>query len=238
MILNKKMSTILNLKIVTLICFKKIISLKKNSLHQILLLFFGLLLVSFSDPYSVKRISDADFRYEFYTTQKDFKPKINKTYFWFKGGAIHNAQSGIVGELLNGKYTKMYHSNQLAEQGFFRKGLKKGFWKTWYPNGVLETTQYWISGLKSGIFMHYDQYGKLIEKGRYTNSRRYGKWIDYIKKDTIIYKRGEIYTKKLKNNKDKTSDTKLKTNNQTKKQDTLIKKEGLFGRLFKKKKTK
>jgi hypothetical protein len=209
--------------------------LKTNSLYQILLLSFGLLLVSFSDPYAIKRISDADFRYEFYTTQKEATPKINKTYFWFKGGVIHNTQSGIVGELLHGKYTKMYHSNQLAEQGFFRKGLKKGLWKTWYPNGVLETTQHWISGLKSGIYMHYDQNGKLVERGRYTNSRKYGKWIDYIKKDTVLYKHGEVYIKKLKTNKEKTNNTKLKTNNQTKKQDTLTKKEGFFKRLFKKK---
>jgi hypothetical protein len=215
--------------------------LKTNLLYQISLLFFALFLISFSDPYSIKRISDADFRYEFYTTNKDKKVKTNKTYYWFKGGAIHNTQSGVAGELLHGKFTKMYHSNQLAEEGFFRKGTKRGLWKTWYANGVLETTQYWVSGLKSGLYLHYDQNGKLIEKGRYTNSRKYGKWIDYIKKDTTIYKRGEIYIKKTNNNKtnkETNNNTKLKTSSQTKKQDTLIKKESFFKRLFKKKKTK
>jgi hypothetical protein len=198
-------------------------------------------LVSFSDPYSVKRISDSDFRYEFYTTHKKVSPNNSKFYYWFKGGAIHNTQSGMAGELLHGKFTKMYHSNQLAEQGYFKKGTKRGLWKTWYPNGVLETTQYWTVGLKTGIFMHYDQNGKLIERGRYINSRKYGKWINYIKKDTIFYKRGEIFTRKAKTkkhiNEAQTGNTKSKENNQTEKQDTLTKKESFFKRLFKKKTT-
>ncbi len=154
--------------------------------------------MSFSDPYSIKRISDKDFRYEFYTTSKVIKPKSDKIYYWFKGGMIHNTQSGMAGELLNDKFVKMYHSNQLAEQGFFKKGLKVGSWKTWHQNGIIETIQKWNNGFKSGDFYHYNEVGALIEKGKYKNNKKNGTWIDFTKKDTITYKNGIIFVKKTK----------------------------------------
>ena len=40
------------------------------------LFFVFVLLVSFTDPYSIKRISDANFRYEFYTSTKEVKAQI------------------------------------------------------------------------------------------------------------------------------------------------------------------
>ena len=88
--------------------------------------FVFVLLVSFTDPYSIKRISDANFRYEFFTSTKEVKPKVAKVYFWFKGGAVHSATSGVSGQVLNGNFKKFYHSNQLAEEGNFKYGLKVG----------------------------------------------------------------------------------------------------------------
>ncbi len=171
--------------------------MKTKALHFSLLI-ISFLFFSFSDPYSIKRISDKDFRYEFYTISKVIKPKNNKIYYWFKGGVIHNAQSGIAGELLNDKFVKMHHSNQLAEQGFFKKGLKVGLWKTWYQSGMIETTQKWSNGIKSGSFYNYNENGELIQKGKYKNNKKNGTWIDYIKKDTIVYKNGIIFVKKTK----------------------------------------
>ena len=119
-------------------------------------------------------------------------------YYWFKGGLIHHAQSGIAGELLNDKFVKMYHSNQLAEQGYFKKGLKIGLWKTWYNNGILETTQKWSDGAKSGDFYHFGEDGTILEKGKYKNNKKNGPWIDFVKKDTIVYKNGVVFTKEIK----------------------------------------
>lgn len=218
-------------------------SLKSKTLHCILLI-TSLIFFSFSDPYSIKRISDKEFRYEFYTTDKTIKPKENKIYFWFKGGLIHSAQSGIAGELLNNKFVKMYHSNQLAEQGAFKKGLKIGLWKTWYKNGFVESTQKWKSGLKSGEFYHYAEDGSILEKGKYKNDIKHGTWINYVKKDTIVYMNGVVFTKKIKpskEEKEKEKEEKQKTKN-TKK--TLTKdsnsnnKKGLLKRLFNKKESK
>jgi hypothetical protein len=172
--------------------------LKTKVLPNILYLALAVVLMSFSDPYTIKRISDLNFRYEFYTTDKTIKPKDNKIYYWFKGGLIHNAQGGTAGVLLDGKFVKMYHSNQLAELGEFNDGLKDGLWKTWYPNGVIETTQSWSNGLKSGSYYHYDENGVLLEKGKYREDIKHGQWIDCIKKDTLDYKKGIVLMKKVK----------------------------------------
>jgi hypothetical protein len=172
--------------------------LKTKALSTFSCLIVALLLVSFSDPYTIKRISDANFRYEFYTTDKEVKPKADKIYYWFKGGLIHNAQAGTAGMLLNGPFVKMYHSNQLAEQGTFKNGLKTGLWKTWYPNGIVETTQKWGNGVKSGMFYHFDENGIMTEKGKYSSGRKQGKWVDLVKNDTISYKNGILSVKKPK----------------------------------------
>jgi hypothetical protein len=172
--------------------------LKTKVLTRFLMPIAAVFLLSFSDPYSLKRISDSNFRYEFYTIEKIIKPNANKTYYWFKGGFIHNAQAGVGGSLLNDSFLKMYISNQLAEQGQFKKGLKVGLWKTWFINGKLQTIENWDKGFRTGNYLRYDENGVLLEKGNYKWDKKQGKWFDYIKKDTIVYKKGIIVVKKQK----------------------------------------
>ncbi|MFP9119338.1 toxin-antitoxin system YwqK family antitoxin [Flavobacterium sp. RNTU_13] len=167
-------------------------------MHRLLWLVALLFLCSFSDTSLIKRISDAQFRYEFYTTTKKVSPKPGRSYYWFKGGAIHNSEYGMAGELLTGDFAKFYHSNQLAEAGTFKNGLKTGLWKTWYENGILHTEAEWSSGTKDGAFALYDNTGKLLEKGAYDNDRKSGRWINYTTKDTLKYRNGEVVPVKVK----------------------------------------
>jgi antitoxin component YwqK of YwqJK toxin-antitoxin module len=218
-------------------CFKKHTSLRTKLLSKIIFLFLGITLLSFSDPYTIKRISDVNFRYEFYTTKKTLKPKQDKIYYWFKGGVIHNAQSGIAGELLHDEFLKFYHSNQLAEQGKFNDGLKKGLWKTWHPNGILETTQNWSSGFKSGDYKRFDEKGNLLEKGRYGDNKKQGKWINYLSNDTTEYRRGLIYLKKTKESLSINEEIKTDIKDSKVSSDETQKK-GFFKRLFQKKQPK
>ena len=160
--------------------------------------FISVLLLSFTDPYTIKRISDEDYRYEFYTTQKSGSLKNTKDYYWFKGGLIHSSQGGVAGQLLHDDFKRFYHSNQLAEQGKFKKGLKVGLWKTWFQNGNLETTQEFSNGLSSGKFQKFDSYGNLVEKGKFKKGKKHGYWINYTSKDTIQFKRGKIFVPKPK----------------------------------------
>ncbi len=162
------------------------------------IILFSFLLISYIDPYTIKRISDANFRYEFYTTTKENNIKNNRIFYWFKGGLIHSTQGGFSGELLHGEFKKHYHSNQLAESGKFKKGLKIKLWKTWHKNGNIETTQNWSDGLQAGTYTRYNENKVLVEKGSYNFGKKNGKWIDFIKKDTVFFKNGELYIPKPK----------------------------------------
>lgn len=213
------------------------------------------LLFSFQEPKLKKRITDTSFKYEFYVTDKEPEVESDRIYYWFKGGAIHNSEYGVSGNLLDDTFDKFYLNNQLAEQGSFNKGLKVGLWKTWYENGAVETTQYWDEGRKKGFFYHYTQDGQLMEKGRYRADKKQGKWINYISKDTISYKKGEIVAAKVKGkklndffkrlvtkidrSKDPVKETKAKSTKKSKtpsvKTNSKQKKKGFFQRLFSKK---
>lgn len=209
-------------------------------MKNFLIIILILISFSFSDPYAIKRISDNDFRYEFYTTSKKIKPEANKMYYWFKGGLIHCAQSGVAGDLLNDKFTKMYHSNQLAEQGEFRNGLKIGLWKTWHPNGIVKTSVYWRNGLKTGIFYSYDENGAMIEHGNYKRDIKHGKWVNFEKKETLTYREGHIFFKKIKLSKEEKAKLKREEKAKKKLEKEVGKenKKGFFKRLFSKKEDK
>lgn len=170
--------------------------MKTLPLLRYFIILFSLTLVSFGDPYLIKRISDKNFRYEFYTTDKKVNPKSTKTYFWFKGGLIHEAQGGIAGELLHDKFIKMYQNNQLAEQGLFKNGLRVGEWKTWHPNGALATTLNYSDGLRSGKYFRYDEDGKLVESGKFSSNLKTGTWTDTENKESSTYKNGILVNKK------------------------------------------
>jgi antitoxin component YwqK of YwqJK toxin-antitoxin module len=168
------------------------------------------LVTSFTDPYSIKRISDMNFRYEFYTSTKEIKPKSARVYFWFKGGTIHSATSGVSGQLLNGSFKKFYHSNQLAEEGKYKNGLKVGLWKSWFENGNLKTIQYWKSGIQSGFCEIFDVSGTVLEKGKYKKGQKDGKWLFFNSKDTIVYKKGIVFVPKPKLSKEEKESLKEK----------------------------
>jgi hypothetical protein len=194
-----------------------------TKMRRYFLLFSALIFLSFADVSPKKRISDEHYRYEFYTTNKVISPDEGREYFWFKGGLIHNSEYGVGGELLHNDFFKYYHSNQLAEAGKFKKGLKEGYWKTWFENGTLQSKVYWDNGQKDGTYYGYDQTGFLTETGKYKNNLKEGRWINYISKDTLKYRDGKVVVKKEKVKKTK---------------DTLQQKEnkpGFFKRLFGKK---
>ena len=157
--------------------------------------FIAVIALPLSDGQIKKIISDKEFRYEFYTTDKKVIPLKNREYFWFKGGSIHSSEYGIAGELLTDSYSKYYLNSQLAESGLFEVGLKKGNWKIWHPNGKIYSIQKWDRGREDGRYTEYNSEGTLVEKGNYDAGKKSGLWINYIRKDTIVYKKGLIFIK-------------------------------------------
>ncbi|MFL9843560.1 toxin-antitoxin system YwqK family antitoxin [Flavobacterium rhizosphaerae] len=158
-----------------------------------LLVFSIVYMFSFSDTSLKKRISDENYRYEFYTTNKKVSPRSDRNYYWFKGGRIHQSEEGVAGELLHDEFLKFYHSNQLAESGLFKNGLREGVWKTWFEDGTLQSVADWHKGQKDGKSQEFDKNGDLLETGRYRNNKKHGVWI--IAKDTLQYKKGILLLK-------------------------------------------
>jgi antitoxin component YwqK of YwqJK toxin-antitoxin module len=110
----------------------KKIDLKTSHFFLLIMIMFTSTMLSFTQPIYKKKITDLEFRYEFFTTTKAVEAKTDRFYFWFKAGAIHSSEFGVSGELLHGAFEKFYLNNQLAEKGKFKNGLKEGLWKTWF----------------------------------------------------------------------------------------------------------
>lgn len=208
-------------------------------------LIFVLLLFNFSfiDPNLLKKISDKEFKYEFCTSNKKIKVLKGTTYYWFKGGAIHVSEYGMSGEILNGIFMKYYLDNQLAEKGHFKYGKKIGEWKSWHKNGQIQILTRWRNGKQNGSYIKFADNGKLLESGKFKNGRKEGIWIDYLKKDTLKYKKGEVFLKKkeiLKEAKKNQNSSKkeLKNQEKTNKNKKKVKKEHWWLKYFKKKNDK
>ncbi len=73
-----------------------------------------------------------------------------------------------------------------------------GIWKTWHPDGSIESTQKWSKGLRTGMYYKYDEKGIILEKGCYKKDKKQGKWYDFAKKDTTNYSDGIPAAKKQK----------------------------------------
>ncbi len=76
------------------------------------------------------------------------KPVASLWYWWYSAGTIHATEGGYEGKLLNGKYQEFYANKNLQEEGFFKKGLKDGCWKTWNFEGTLTETTFWKKGVQ------------------------------------------------------------------------------------------
>lgn len=156
------------------------------------------LLVSFSSPDIQKKIIRQNgYDIECYVFLKEITSfDDQKIYYWFRNSEVHHSVSKAGGLVLHEEFKKYYRSNQLAEAGLFKYGLKEGEWRSWYRNGDLKTYTEWWDGLKHGDFVAYDSLGNILTKGYYKRGNRHGEWIDYIKQDTLNYKRGTIQIEK------------------------------------------
>lgn len=169
----------------------------KTAVRTTFFLFFLSLFFLSLTPYPLKKkITDTEFRYEFYTVVKTPKAKPGRYYYWFKAGAIHTTQSGAAGEVLDGGFEKFFLSNQLAEKGSFTSGLKTGMWQSWHSNGTLATVTQWEKGLQSGKYYEYNEMGTMIKTGQYRFGKKHGRWIHFITGDTLYFKKDVRLPKK------------------------------------------
>jgi len=169
--------------------------------------------------------SDKEFNYEFYLSDIEQKKYCQKkTYYWFKSGKVQSTVASANGKLLDGFYKKTFKNQQLAEQGFFNKGLKNKVWKSWYESGKLKEVIHWNKGVKSGEYILFDTFGVKQVEGNYRKGLKHGEWIYHEKHDTISFNKSVIKQLKVKASRElkpKTDDEKL-----------LLKIKTWFGKLF------
>ena len=91
------------------------------------------------DYAALRHCKSKEFKYDFYVRLKDKNVHYKDTviYTWFRAQKIHQTQGNSDGYLLDGPFSKFYHSGQLAEQGEFDNGLRVGEWKSWRDDGTL-----------------------------------------------------------------------------------------------------
>lgn len=95
------------------------------------------------------------------------RPRDKSFYHWYSANDIKRTRGGYDGKLLHGKYTEFYADKDLKVKGNFRKGIKRGKWKTWHPDGQYDQVVKWKRHGRIARFREYNASGILIRKGRF-----------------------------------------------------------------------
>ena len=78
----------------------------------------------------------------------------------------------------------------------YAKGNKEGEWKTWYPNGMLETEFFYRKNQIEGLYTYYDSLGVINRSENYKKSILDGVTSEYNENGALIkttdYKKGII----------------------------------------------
>ncbi len=189
---------------------------------SISLLILGFILLSVNKNITRLTISDNEFKYSFGVSQSKLKRHdLRKRYYWYKSQKLHSTIGSSNGKLLEGDFIRSYRSDEIAERGSFKNGLKNGKWVKWFENGTVKSISFWYNGVQVKKYVEFTDQGVLKTQGKYSNGRKHGKWIDYAKGDTLEYRKGEIKLPKEKKEK-------LDTLNATDEKEKKFRIKGLF----------
>ena len=114
-----------------------------------------------------------DVRTDYYP---DGKVKIVATY---KNGVPEGVRREYNAD---GEVEKSYiflHGKVIGEGIFTDAGLREGFWKKYYPNGVLKASGDYVADKKVGNWKYFYPNGELEQEGVYLNGKADGIWIWY-----------------------------------------------------------
>lgn len=134
---------------------------------------------------------------------KNIVPDNKFVYYWYNSDKIEKNVGGYYGKLLDGKYFVFDKAKNLITQGAFKKGLKKGEWKTWNKKGGLKQIENMKNGLRHGKLVTIDETGKIITTTTYCKGLKHGKYSQVSPDSTII--------KKFKKDKEVVCEPKLKS---------------------------
>ena len=133
---------------------------------QKILFFFSLLFLlhSCKDQYRLDvkqtlRLSNLDSTVEsgFTAANNIKKYDEDKTYYWTDRYKIFQTQGFASDLVLDGEFRIYYRSGQLFEKGNFKNGLKSGLWLLWNENGSLKKKAMWKNWNLNGESVSIDQ---------------------------------------------------------------------------------
>ncbi|WP_300600661.1 hypothetical protein [Niabella sp.] len=138
------------------------------------------------------RIDSLDRSFLFQVTDARPRTHIHRFYTWFKSGHIHTTEGGYYGKLLHGYYKVTDKERRLLEEGRFKRGAKKGVWRTWHANGRLRTVtrnRFWDGALRIEA---YAPDGQRLKKGVEKNNLFTGRQVELVNDSSVvvIYKKG------------------------------------------------
>jgi hypothetical protein len=172
---------------------------------------------------------------EIYNGDKRPEAEVEKQYAWYAYRKILLTSGGYEGKLLNGSYSEFYLNDQLLAKGKFKMGLKTKEWRYWYPDGTLKEIITWNRGVKHGSYALYNDYGKIVAKGRFKHNKLHAKFYTYSLEGKVIsrkrYRNGNEVLEKMKAEYDSEIEKRPSKRNKTEKKQ----KSKWFKQLFKRK---
>ncbi|MBI5541225.1 MAG: hypothetical protein HY951_14260 [Bacteroidia bacterium] len=150
----------------------------------------------------------------------NLKPKNSFVYYWYNSDKIERNAGGYYGKLLDGKYFVFDKDRNLITQGIFKKGLKKGEWKTWNAKGGIRLIENMKNGYRNGKVIAINETGKIITTTNYRKGLRQGK-CTIVSPDTTItkmYQKDKEIIKELKDTTVKVVDEKVSKEKKVKKE--------------------
>lgn len=77
-----------------------------------------------------------------------------------------------------GDWEFFYASGKIEQKGRYdKKGRMQGSWKWFYESGKLWREENYVNGKRDGILTDYDEEGKVILKGNFSDNKKEGTWI-------------------------------------------------------------
>ncbi len=123
----------------------------------------------------ITQSADTIIKAKILTADSKLKPSSSKQYFWYLNGAIGSNYGGYTGKLLHLDYTALLN-DKLVRSGSFNKGLKDGWWISWYENGMIKEIYSYRKGALYGKYFLFDDAGNNMSKGRYKDGKFHNKF--------------------------------------------------------------
>ena len=138
-----------------------------------------------------------------YQIDENFTGQVIKKY---KNGQIKSIEN-FKNEKLNGEFKEFFENGNLSQIGTFKNGdmknikvfyengnlkfeqnLKgrKGKYRGYYPNGMLEAEGEVFQGDEIGLWKYYNENGRLSSEGMYKEGKKVGEWKFYKFDRTLL----------------------------------------------------